>query len=121
VSATDLRYEYKVAAPAAGLSPEQIRRAQGERTGNPFLSQNDKNALRSEKQPPRLKFSKAGQQSLKRNSLTGGGGHYEFIKTECCASFGPACTKLSTRGNLNEKDRNFNHCRSGSFMAGICS
>lgn len=45
VSAIDLRYEFEVAAPAAGLTPEQIRQAQANALATAFLSKEDKDAL----------------------------------------------------------------------------
>ena len=47
VSAIDLPHEFEVAAPAAGLSPLQIRQAQRNALETAFLSQDDKDALRS--------------------------------------------------------------------------
>lgn len=44
-SAIDLRYEYETAAPAAGLSPGQIRQAQRNALETAFLSQSGKVAL----------------------------------------------------------------------------
>jgi adenosine deaminase len=46
VSAIDLRHEFEVAAPAAGLSREQIRQAQINALGTAFLSGEEKTALR---------------------------------------------------------------------------
>jgi adenosine deaminase len=46
VSAIDLRHEFEVAAPAAGLSPQQIRQAQSNALETAFLSQEEKTALR---------------------------------------------------------------------------
>lgn len=46
VSAIDLRHEFDVAAPAAGLSPPQIRQAQSNALETAFLSQEEKTALR---------------------------------------------------------------------------
>jgi adenosine deaminase len=46
VSAIDLRYEFEVAAPAAGLSREQIRQAQLNALETAFLSEEEKKALR---------------------------------------------------------------------------
>jgi adenosine deaminase len=48
VSAIDLPHEFNVAAPAAGLSREQIRQAQINALETSFLSENEKAALRSE-------------------------------------------------------------------------
>jgi adenosine deaminase len=45
ISAIDLRYEYEVAAPAAGLSPEQIRQAQHNALAVAFLPKEEKQAL----------------------------------------------------------------------------
>jgi adenosine deaminase len=45
VSGIDLAYEYEVAAPAAGLSPEQIWQAQRNALTIAFLSQEEKQAL----------------------------------------------------------------------------
>ena len=45
ISAIDLHYEYEVAAPAAGLTPEQIRQAQQNSLAVAFLSQADKESL----------------------------------------------------------------------------
>jgi adenosine deaminase len=45
VSAIDLRHEYEVAAPAAGLSPEQIRQAQLNSLETAFLSEEEKRVL----------------------------------------------------------------------------
>jgi len=42
ISAIDLRYEYEVAAPAAGLTAEQIRQAQRNALAVAFLSQEEK-------------------------------------------------------------------------------
>jgi adenosine deaminase len=47
VSAIDLRYEFEIAAPAAGLSQEQIRRAQHNALETAFLSAEEKDALRA--------------------------------------------------------------------------
>ncbi len=47
VSAIDLPHEFEVAAPAAGLSPLQIQQARRNALETAFLSQDDKNALRS--------------------------------------------------------------------------
>ncbi len=46
ISAIDLPYEYEVAAPAAGLSPEQIRQAQRNGLEVAFLSEEEKQELR---------------------------------------------------------------------------
>jgi len=45
ISAIDLHYEYEVAAPAAGLSPDQIRQAQHNALEIAFLSPTEKTAL----------------------------------------------------------------------------
>jgi adenosine deaminase len=45
VSAIDLRYEFEVAAPAAGLSHEQIRQAQANALETAFLSREEKASL----------------------------------------------------------------------------
>lgn len=45
ISGIDLRYEYEVAAPKAGLSPEQIRQAQNNALAVSFLSKDEKEAL----------------------------------------------------------------------------
>ncbi|MBN1657208.1 MAG: adenosine deaminase [Anaerolineae bacterium] len=45
ISAIDLRYEYEVAAPAAGLSPAQIRQAQRNALDIAFLSDEEREAL----------------------------------------------------------------------------
>jgi len=45
ISGIDLRYEYQVAAPAAGLSPDQIRQAQRNALEIAFLSTEEKEAL----------------------------------------------------------------------------
>ena len=47
VSAIDLRYEFEVAAPKAGLSREQIRQAQRNALETAFLSAEEKAALRA--------------------------------------------------------------------------
>jgi adenosine deaminase len=47
ISAIDLHYEYEVAAPAAGLSPEQIRQAQRNALEVAFLSSVEKGKLRN--------------------------------------------------------------------------
>jgi adenosine deaminase len=53
ISAIDLRHEYEVAAPAAGLSREQIRQAQHNALEAAFLSKVDKKALLAAKQVAR--------------------------------------------------------------------
>jgi adenosine deaminase len=45
VSGIDLAYEYQVAAPAAGLSPDQIRQAQHNALAVAFLPEGEKRAL----------------------------------------------------------------------------
>ena len=50
VSGIDLRHEYEIAAPAAGLSREQIRRAQINALETAFLSAEEKTALRTRRQ-----------------------------------------------------------------------
>lgn len=45
ISAIDLRYEYEVAAPAAGLSPDQIRQAQRNALAVAFLTEAEKRVL----------------------------------------------------------------------------
>lgn len=49
ISGITLQYEYEIAAPAAGLSQEQIRQAQRNALEISFLSQAEKEALRSNK------------------------------------------------------------------------
>jgi adenosine deaminase len=49
VSSIDLRHEYEVAAPAAGLTPEQIRQAQINALETAFLSAEEKRELREKK------------------------------------------------------------------------
>jgi adenosine deaminase len=49
ISGIDLRYEYEVAAPAAGLSPEQIRQAQHNAVTVAFLSNEEKAKLLASK------------------------------------------------------------------------
>jgi adenosine deaminase len=49
VSAIDLRYELEIAAPAAGLSQEQIRQAQRNALETAFLSSAEKTALLNDK------------------------------------------------------------------------
>lgn len=50
VSAIDLRYEFEVAAPEAGLSREQIRQAQRNALETAFLSAEEKAALRAKRE-----------------------------------------------------------------------
>jgi adenosine deaminase len=45
ISAIDLRHEYQVAAPAAGLGAEEIRRAQRNALEIAFLSAGERAAL----------------------------------------------------------------------------
>ena len=54
ISGIDLRHEYEVAAPAAGLSPEQARKAQANALDMAFLSSEEKAALRARKATSRL-------------------------------------------------------------------
>lgn len=49
ISAINLRYEYEVAAPKAGLSPEMIRQAQINALATAFLSEEEKEALKANK------------------------------------------------------------------------
>lgn len=53
ISAIDLAYEYNVAAPAAGFSPEQIRQMQANALRAAFLSEDEKAALLLAKREPR--------------------------------------------------------------------
>jgi adenosine deaminase len=46
ISGIDLAYEYEVAAPAAGLSPEQIRQAQANALEIAFLTPGEREELR---------------------------------------------------------------------------
>jgi adenosine deaminase len=48
ISAIDLRHEYEIAAPAAGLSPEQIRQAQFNALGVAFLTEDERQELSTE-------------------------------------------------------------------------
>ena len=50
VSAINLPYEFNVAAPAAGLSPEQIRQAQINAFETAFLSEEEKRKLKAKHQ-----------------------------------------------------------------------
>jgi adenosine deaminase len=50
ISGIDLRYEFDVAAPKAGLSPEQIRQAQLNALESAFLKPREKKALLEKKQ-----------------------------------------------------------------------
>jgi adenosine deaminase len=52
ISNITLPYEYEVAAPAAGLSPEQIRQAQRNALEVAFLSEEAKQKLLAKKQQP---------------------------------------------------------------------
>ena len=47
ISGIDLRHEYEVAAPRAGLTPEQTRRAQANAVAMAFLPEREKQALRA--------------------------------------------------------------------------
>jgi adenosine deaminase len=49
ISGIDLAYEYEVAAPAAGLTPRQIRQAQGNALVTSFLTEDEKEALLAQK------------------------------------------------------------------------
>lgn len=49
ISAIDLPYEYEVAAPKAGLTPEMIRQAQENALTTAFLSETEKQVLRAKK------------------------------------------------------------------------
>ena len=49
ISGIDLRYEYEVAAPAAGLTPAQIRKAQRNALAAAFLSAEEREALMASK------------------------------------------------------------------------
>ena len=49
ISAIDLSHEYNLAAPAAGLSPFQIRQAQQNAVEIAFLSEAEKSALFAQK------------------------------------------------------------------------
>ncbi len=51
ISAIDLRHEYEVAAPAAGLAREQIRQAQLNALNAAFLPEEERAALLASKQP----------------------------------------------------------------------
>ncbi|MDQ6939187.1 MAG: adenosine deaminase [Verrucomicrobiota bacterium] len=53
VSAIDLTHEFEIAAPAAGLSQEQIRQAQTNALETAFLSCEEKTALKAKKQSTR--------------------------------------------------------------------
>jgi adenosine deaminase len=52
ISAIDLAHEYEVAAPAAGLTPEQVRRAQRNALQVAFLTVQEKEALLASKSLP---------------------------------------------------------------------
>lgn len=55
VSAIDLPYEFNVAAPAAGLSPAQIRQCQLNALETAFLTEAQRNRLRQKrKEPPKI-------------------------------------------------------------------
>jgi len=45
ISAIDIKYEYEIAAPATGLSPEQIQQSQGHGLEMAFLSAGEKSGL----------------------------------------------------------------------------
>ena len=49
ISAIDLRYEYEVAAPRAGLTPQMIRQAQVNALTTAFLTEEEKTALKQRK------------------------------------------------------------------------
>ena len=49
ISGIDLRHEYEVAAPAAGLTPADIRQAQANALQIAFLSDEEKRALSAAK------------------------------------------------------------------------
>jgi len=49
ISAIDLRHELEIAAPAAGLSREQIRQAQINALETAFLSKDEKSKLREKR------------------------------------------------------------------------
>jgi adenosine deaminase len=49
ISGIDLRYEYEIAAPRAGLTPEQIRQAQRNALAVAFLSSAEREALAASK------------------------------------------------------------------------
>ena len=49
ISAIDLRHEFEVAAPAAGLSPEQIRQAQINAVETAFLAKEEKSTLKAKR------------------------------------------------------------------------
>lgn len=49
ISGIDLRYEYEIAAPAAGLTLEQIRQAQENALQVAFLTEQEKNLLKEKK------------------------------------------------------------------------
>jgi adenosine deaminase len=50
ISNIDLRHEYEIAAPAAGLTPEQIQQAQHNALAIAFMSSEERESLLSEKQ-----------------------------------------------------------------------
>jgi adenosine deaminase len=54
ISAIDLRYEYDVAAPQAGLSDPMIRQAQRNALTTAFLSSAEKEALLQKKKTPKI-------------------------------------------------------------------
>jgi adenosine deaminase len=49
ISGIDITYEYEVAAPAAGLSRDQIRQAQSNALEIAFLSPDEREALKAQK------------------------------------------------------------------------
>jgi adenosine deaminase len=49
ISGVDIRHEYEVAAPAAGLSPQQIRQLQANALEMAFLPEAEKRGLREAK------------------------------------------------------------------------
>ena len=52
ISGVNLRHEYEVAAPQAGLTPDQIRQAQRNALEVAFLSEEKKETLRKAKLQP---------------------------------------------------------------------
>jgi adenosine deaminase len=56
ISGIDLRHEFEVAAPAAGLTPEQTRQAQANALEMAFLSASEKRALRERRSEPRSRI-----------------------------------------------------------------
>ena len=53
ISAVDIKHEYDVAAPAAGLAPRQIRQLQANALEMAFISESDKRRLAELKRPVR--------------------------------------------------------------------